>query len=573
MKKFRGKRVLAVAAAAMLATSMVGSMTAMAATVNIVDTNGILGANAKFNAYQVFAGRDNDGKLTDIVWGTGFTDLGTEAKLLTLVKATGASVTAADVAAFLTSGNDSDNLKNAQTFAEIAREYITNHTGITGREISSGDTVENGYYLVENSTIGTSGIRNLALLEATNDGVFEITVKVDKPTVEKKVWEEKLDGAAGTPTQTTNTEFGNDADGLKNAQWNDVADYDIGDQVPFKLTATIPADTTIPYTKGYSISFEDTFDDGLAFTDGSLKVYYQVGGGNAVELAAGGYDLSAITENTGDKTKSFSIKIDNVKTLAGFDEAAELKVYATFTAEMTSAVNAGVAEENSVSLKFSNDYTGAGEGETVRDYVAALTFDMDVNKYTGNVESNLADASFKLYKLHAGATLPSLTTERDATAGTYDLTAAAKTVLEPVYLSGSSESYVVSDIANGALIFKSTEAGDINIKGLDRDTYILVETAAPSGYNQMGDALKLEVVNTTDYIRDSYEKDDHKTTAVEYTVETRADHKVDVENRTGSLLPETGGIGTTIFYIAGTLLMAGAVFFVTAKGRKKEDNE
>ena len=60
---------------------------------------------------------------------------------------------------------------------------------------------------------------------------------------------------------------------------------------------------------------------------------------------------------------------------------------------------------------------------------------------------------------------------------------------------------------------------------------------------------------------------------MKFTVNEKESHIVDVENKSGSMLPETGGIGTTIFYIAGTLMMACAVYVVTAKGRRKEERE
>lgn len=556
MRKFRGKRLVAAAAATMLAMSMIGSsMTAMAATVHITDQDGMLGTNAKFTAYRVFAGTDSDKKLTNIVWGAGFEGLSKDSGLLKLVGSDDASVTAEVVADFLVSKEAAVNEVNAGKFAEIVRKYIDSNV-VSGTEITNGSELPDaGYYLVENSQMGEGGVKNLALMEVTSDGDINITVKVDKPSVDKKVWEERLEN------QTEDSTF---VEGdLTSDQWNDVADYDIGDEIPFKLTATIPAGTTTPY-ETYAIKFEDNYDANLAVDNTSFDVYYSVGGAKAVK-----YEGTYAKE---DKENGFTLQIDNVKTLLGENTNQELKVYVTFTAKLTGNAQAGAGEENKVKLHFSNDYTGDGtpNGVTEEDAVVALTFGMDVNKYTGNIEGSLADAVFKLYKVPAGTVI-----EKDALKtvkkedGSYGLTTEVVEKLEAVKLAGEGEAYTVD--ANGTDTFKTTANGDINIKGLDRDTYILVETTAPAGYNILTNGIEIKLTNTTEYNRDNYTTGEHK--EVKFTVNEKESHIVDVENKSGSMLPETGGIGTTIFYIAGTLLMACAVYVVTAKGRRKEERE
>lgn len=559
MRKFRGKRLVAAAAATMLAMSMIGSnMTAMAAIVHISDQDGMLGTNAKFTAYRVFAGTDSGKKLTNIVWGTGFEGLSTDEDLLKLVDAAGTSVTAEEVADFLVSKDAAVNEANAGKFAEIVRKYMDGKS-ISGTEITNESILSDpGYYLIENSQMGEGGVKNLALMEVTSDGDINITVKVDKPSVDKKVWEERLEN------QTEDSTF---VEGdLTSGQWNDVADYDIGDEIPFKLTATIPAGTTTPYEK-YTIKFEDNYDANLAVDDGSFKVYYSVGGAENTEYK--GYAKV-------DTDHGFTLQIDDVKGFLGENGEntdKELKVYVTFTAKLTGNAQVGAGEENKVKLHFSNDYTGDGtpNGVTEEDTVVALTFGMDVNKYTGDIQSSLADAVFKLYKVPAGTVI-----EKDALKtvkkedGSYDLATDVVEKLEAVKLTGEGEAYTV-DAISGTDTFKTTDKGDINIKGLDRDTYILVETTAPAGYNILTNGIEIKLTNTTEYNRDNYTTGEHK--EVKFTVNEKESHIVDVENKSGSMLPETGGIGTTIFYIAGTLLMACAVYVVTAKGRRKEERE
>ena len=116
-------------------------------------------------------------------------------------------------------------------------------------------------------------------------------------------------------------------------------------------------------------------------------------------------------------------------------------------------------------------------------------------------------------------------------------------------------------VPDGAHVWESAETGLLTITGLDADTYYLRETDAPDGYNKLDKDVEFTITATTS-----------KTgvTELQITTETGKEDgtpsdgsvSMDVENKAGATLPSTGGIGTTVFYATGIILMAGAVFFV-----------
>ena len=112
--------------------------------------------------------------------------------------------------------------------------------------------------------------------------------------------------------------------------------------------------------------------------------------------------------------------------------------------------------------------------------------------------------------------------------------------------------------AEGTVTEITTDAnGKFELVGLDEGSYKLHETEAPEGYNKL--AADIDVIITSTY-------DDANLTA-DYQINNAAPATIEVENKTGSLLPETGGIGTTIFTVVGIALMVAAVVFLVTKKR------
>ena len=194
--------------------------------------------------------------------------------------------------------------------------------------------------------------------------------------------------------------------------------------------------------------------------------------------------------------------------------------------------------ENTAWLAYGDD------GETVKDTVSTVSYALEVLKYAnGNVSLPLANAEFKLYRTRTGSE------------GAYQYNDPVK-----VHEAGEEDGkkvYTVCNVVHTDETSASTETlvtpenGTFIVYGLDLETYYLVETKAPSGYNPLEEG----VVITMDV--------NHMTNARVYDV--------NINNNTGSILPDTGGIGTTIFYILGGVMVLGAVVLLITKKRMRAD--
>lgn len=579
MRKQGKKRMLAIMMAAAMAASAVGSMTAFASefSVNIVDKNGnglsaeeierIFGAEPTFTAYRVFDGEDVEHKLVNPVWNAAFEGLNSDATLVSWLTteeaAAGATTITADQVAVHLQANPAD----AEVFAGIVKSYVeAKQLAGTTLTVGNKNDLDAGYYLIVNAKKDgeSTAVENPVLMEVTSDGEFNITVKTDRPNVEKKIWEENRGGLADAKVEYVPGEGS-----IVNKQWNDVADFDIGDSVPFKLTAKIPAGTTTGYDK-YMIRFEDTVDSNLELSAdvAEYQVFYKYDG-DYYTYTVSGNDLD-VSEN------GFTLRIDDIKSFTDFDENKDLEVYVMFTAKLQSGTVAADGEENKVKLHFTNNSESTGEGTTEEDVVVALTFDTVIDKWAdvNGTHTSLDGVEFKLYQVN-GTVPADLATVKDANSS-YDLSDEAKAAanLTEVKFTKDGDRYVVDP--NGNAVFTTT-GSDFAVHGLDRSTYILVETKAKDGYNILKKAIKVDLYNTTKYLEDGYTSGAYQDpNQVAYVVSVDGlnpnGNLVSVENKSGSLLPETGGTGTMLLYLAGTALMAGGVFFLTSRRKKENEN-
>lgn len=264
--------------------------------------------------------------------------------------------------------------------------------------------------------------------------------------------------------------------------------------------------TAQPGAQNYKMT--DTMSSGLTLNEDSIEV--TVGD---TELTAGDdYTLS---------TDSGTFTITFTKTYCdSIIEATEIVV--TYSATVNE--NAIVGEDpltNEVILRYGDNNTV----ETTPDKVTLYTYGFGLVKTIKNENTVLNGAKFKLYDA--------------ATEG--NEIAVVKTV--------DGNYRVAKDGETGVEI----EAGNVTIDGLANDTYYLEETEAPAGYNKLTERVPVTINNSDNWasVNDG----------------VYAEGGINVENSAGALLPSTGGIGTTIFYAAGIILMAGAVFFVVRRKR------
>lgn len=478
-----------------------------------------------YKAYQIFSGTqstESKPALGDVKWGNGIES----AKFLPALKAdtrfgTGdknifaACNTAADVAAIM--AKEQDKSAVAKAFANVAAQYLKN-TAVDIAAKKTSDVVLNpGYYLlVDVTTPGKGDAMNSALLQVTGKGNIIIEKKYDAPSVGKSV---------------------KDTDGA----WGEAADWCIGSNVPFQLIGKLPSNYADYET--YKYVFHDTLGAGLQY-NGDVKVYVR-NGEKDTELTSG-FTVApdkAATAGGG----SLTITFDNLKTIKSITSSSSIVV--KYTAKLlNTAVIGQPGNPNEVYLEYSSNPNFSGTGtpptsETPKDTVLVFTYQLDINKVDGTTPTKkLQNAEFKLQNA-------------DGKWATVDNT-------------NKVTGWV--DTQDKGSILKTDANGLAKIIGLDAGNYKLHETKAPAGYNKLKDPIDITITAELDKGENT-----PALKALTIKVGTGVAEKGDVAkglvsttvtNNSGATLPETGGVGTTLFYIIGGVLMVGAaVLLVTRK--------
>lgn len=294
-------------------------------------------------------------------------------------------------------------------------------------------------------------------------------------------------------------------------------DADIGQTVNFKSTITVQAGAE-------NYVFHDKMSAGLQYT-----------GVTGITLNGNIVDTANYVVKTTDITDGCTFEV--VFTQAFCDTLkANDKIVISYTAVVTKdAVIGGDGNLNQSQIEYgeSGKTTTTPPSET-----KTYTWKLDVLKYTmkGDEKTPLAGAKFTLSKNSDGSDLISL-----------------------VEVGKNVYRVATKDDVNTITEITTDATGAFTIQGLDSDTYYLTETAAPAGYNVLKSAIEVKVSDKGEvtYIYDG----------------VTATGTVKVENKTGAELPSTGGIGTTVFYVVGGLLVVAAgVLLVTRKRMSKSED-
>lgn len=296
-----------------------------------------------------------------------------------------------------------------------------------------------------------------------------------------------------------------------NSNWGDTNDANIGDTVNFKTTINV----VDGQPKNYVL--HDKMSDGLTFDAGSVEV--KIGD----RTLTPGSDYTLIANPKDGCTFEIGFKENVLK--------PNDVVIVTYSATLNEkAVIYPEPNTNETKLVY-------GEGsETTWDETKTFTYQFDLVK-TKTDKTVLDGAEFKLYDAKTDGNEIALIDEGK---GVYRVATAAEK---------AAEGFVSATI----------KAGKVTIKGLDSGTYYLEETKAPAGYNVLAERVEVKI--------------DHANLTATVEGDTYVSGGVQVINQTGAELPSTGGIGTTIFYVVGGLLVVAAgVLLVTRKRMSKSED-
>ena len=492
-----------------------------------------------YNAYQIFSGTQSDDSvpLGDVAWGSGINGAAflEELKTDTRFVKEGTNIfasctTAADVAAVL--GGYADKSGEANAFANVAAKHLTTTFTEIAADASTVDLAAGYYLLVDTSTPGEGDAMNSALLQVTNKDNITIEKKYEVPTVNKSV---------------------KDTDN----QWGEAADWEIGSDVPFQLVGTLPSNYADYET--YKYVFHDTLSAGLQY-NGDVKVYVQ-NGETKTEITTGFTVDPAAAATAGGNT--LTVTFADLKEVAGV--TATSKIVVEYTAKLLSTAEIGKpGNKNEVYLEYSNNPNHTGEGtptgNTPKDEVLVFTYELDVTKVDGlKTDKKLANAEFIL-----------LNSDRSKAAKVTDGKLVGWVDVPTAGADGS-----ITYPAGTTLT--SDTGGKFVIAGLDAGSYYLRETKAPAGYNLLKNDISVTITATLDKSENNpaltelkLSVKDDKTGAEATESNGSVDTGIvatNVMNNSGTELPSTGGMGTTIFYVLGSILVIGAVVLLITKKR------
>ncbi len=524
-------------------------------------------ATHEYGAYQIFKGDVDGDSLNNVVWGDSVAEgdraaFVAEISKVAVIKAEldkvnpAADPTAAQVAYAISKAvSDTDAADLADKLNAFFEGKKASRVAFADKENGYSATDKNykmsvadsGFYFIrDEKAVGDETAQTKFILrtfDATAEEDVTVEPKSSVPSVDKKVKE--------------------DAEEL-NADWREVADYEIGQEIPYKIEGTLPS--TFDTYKQYYFKFTDTMSAGL-----DLVATVDDEG-----VVTDGVTVLLNSETGDDVTSDFVITWKNnvleieCEDLLPQDENGKYangdKIIVLYTAKLNENAVLGLdGNDNTVKLTFSNnpnqDAGGTPDtGDTPEEKCIVFTFEFDVDKIDSADKKALLGAGFSV--TNSKGEYFTLNADNEVVWKTLD---------EPTVDNGAV--FMVKMVGEKALV---------PFVGLDaNETYTLIESVVPAGYNGMqpkeftitadtkynlanytgtaADALTAVNLNIDDKL--TYDKDGAASNAQDGTVETT------ITNTSGAPLPSTGGIGTTIFTIVGIALIVAAAAIMVIRRR------
>lgn len=579
----RTKRLAATAAALIMAVGMIGGTSLMTANAAAVPVSITVSDSDDHNyvAYQIFTGNVGTMDGSNVIMADSDLDLGSGVNAEAFYAALGLEGTDQTPAKALSALKDKTG---AQIATLLKSTGVLNDTNNVTLAKGDNDDFVSGYvYIMETSSEEQLKDVTGDLLKIVND--VEISPKIGAPGVEKKVKENTRD-IEGNGTKIGATyEIG----------YNDAADYSIGDMVPFTIYGTIPSD--FGNYDHYFYEFNDRLAAGFkAVTANKIHVFV-----DDKEITEG-FTVKVVNAGATDPT-FITVTFNDLKAINGITKDTKIKLQ--YEAELDSdAVTTIEGNTNEVYLTYTNDNTYRGFGytdedkekrdedddegdedktkddqteDTKPDGTVVFTYNLDINKLDSVTQEKLEGAKFVLYNNN-------------------------KSKIAKLNANNNIDSW--DDVTDGIDLteynFTIPRGAAFEIKGIDSGTYQIEETDAPADYVKLTDPIifdittetngvdNINITGTAEWNATGLKTDDGSAawangTWVDITkssndspanasVDNNGNLVLDVINVKGVNLPETGGMGTKMFYgIGGAAVLVSSVLLIAKKRMKKAE--